>query len=176
MHLALAPATCPHAVGLDKWFVLRYIRVMNYLKDLQATAVHLLELEFLFHGIFNVDVSQDKDKVTSIKRYKVLKVIETDGPQNLTVLCQRFHMRKNSCSELLDRMIKDELVERTPSDTDRRKIYFHLTGKGTELIGNFEERFAERISTLFKDLPEDEVKEFMGALETMIAVAKKISV
>ena len=162
--------------GVDKWFVLRYIRVMNYLESLRAMTVHLLELESLFHGIFSVDVLQDKDKVTSIKRYKVLKVIETDGPQNLTVLCRRFHMRKNSCSELLDRMLKDELVERTPSDTDRRKIYFHLTGKGTELIGNFEERFAERISTLFKDLPGNEVNEFMDALKTMVTVAKKISV
>lgn len=154
---------------------MRYIRAMNYLENLQAMTVHLLELESLFHGIFNIDISQDKDKVTSIKRYKVLKMIETDGPQNLTVLCQRFHMRKNSCSELLDRMIKDELVERTPSNTDRRKIYFHLTGKGKELIGKFEEHFAERISTLFKDLPEGEVSEFMTALKTMVTVAKKIS-
>lgn len=137
---------------------------------------NLLELESLFHGIFNVDISVQKDKVTSIKRYKILKTIEKKGQQNLTGLCETLHMRKNSCSELLDRMIKDKLVERTPSPDDRRKIYFNLTEKGKQLIREFEKHFAERVSVLFRDIPDSEVNEFFSALEIMIAVAKRINV
>ena len=155
---------------------MRYIRVMNYLEGLHTMAGHLLELESLFHGIFKVDLSLHKDKVTSIKRYQVLKIIEKEGPQNLTGLYRSFHMRKNSCSELLNRMIKDELVERTPSTEDRRKIFFHLTGRGKQLIRDFEKHFVKRVSMLFENLPGSEIMEFVRALEVIVAAAKKINI
>lgn len=129
----------------------------------------------MFHGIYSIESPLQKERRTSIRRYQLLKILEEKGRENLTGLCSYFHMRKNSCSELLDRMIKDKLVQRTPSTEDRRKIYFHLTERGKQLITESENLFLERISALFKDLSDIELEEFIAALETIVGIARKLN-
>lgn len=148
---------------------------MNYQEELRLIAASLLELESLFHGLYNIDIPMHKDKKTGIRRYQVLKILEKEEEQNLTDLNRFLHMRKNSCSELLDRMVKDGLLERNPSREDRRKTFFRLTGTGRRAIGEFEDLFVGRISKLFQDLPDTEVKRFVDSLETIIGIAKKIN-
>jgi len=147
---------------------------MNYQRDFKVIAASLLELEALFHSFYHIESPLPKDRSTSIRRYQVLKLLEQNKSMNLTELCERFNIRKNTCSELLDRMIKDSLVDRTPSQEDRRKIFFSVAKKGKEVIGEFEELLLKSISGLFKEIPDEETSEFVKALETVIAMAKKL--
>lgn len=50
-------------------------------------------------------------------------------------LAERLHLRHHSAVGLVDRLARRQLVRRTPSQVDRRRVEVHLTAKGSALIG-----------------------------------------
>jgi len=149
---------------------------MDYKDRLRLLLVDFMQLQSLFHKIYQVEMPMYRHRITNIRRYQVLKILEMEGEINLTGLCQGIQLRKNSCSELLDRMMKDSLISRLPSDSDRRMTYFSLTERGKEAVKEFEEMMAGRLAEWFKDLSEQEVAGFMSALSTLIDLSRKIKI
>ena len=159
---------------VDNLFVLRYIRVMNYRDDLYEIASHLMELEAFFHGTFIYHFPLEGKKKTTMQRYRILKIVERSGPQNLTQLCDRLRVKKNSLSELLDRMIKDGLLEREASQQDRRKTFFRLTPAGERSIREFEEHLFAGVSRVLDALPVEDAETFVVSLKNIIKVSGKM--
>ena len=159
---------------VDKWFVLRYIRVMNYQDDLYNIASHLMELEAFFHGTFIYHFPLEGKKKTTMQRYRILKIVGRSGPQNLTQLCDRLRVKKNSMSELLDRMIKDGLLEREISREDRRKTFFRLLPAGERSIREFEEHLFSGVSRALDALSPEDAETFIVSLKNIIKVSGKM--
>lgn len=149
---------------------------MNYKKDLSEIVAHLLELEAFFHNTFIHHLPLKGERKTTLQRYRILKTLEKSGSLNLTELCTTFNIKKNTCSELLDRMARDGLVVRNLSVTDRRKIYFVLTDGGSALIEEFENHLVTGISRGLEKLSEAEVETFICSLKNIIEASKKIKI
>ncbi len=137
-------------------------------------ASHLMELEAFFHGTFIYHFPLEGKRKTSMQRYRILKTVERSGPQNLTQLCDAFQMKKNSLSELLDRMIKDGLLEREISREDRRKTFFRLSPAGERSVREFEEHLFEGVSRVLAALSPEDVETFIVSLKNIIKVSGKI--
>jgi DNA-binding MarR family transcriptional regulator len=149
---------------------------MNYKEDLSDIVDHLMELESFFHSIFVHHFPLKGEKKATLQRYRILKTLGKTGSRNLTELCTAFDMKKNTCSELLDRMVRDGLVERILSEQDRRKTYFALTDRGIALISDFENHLVKGISQGLESLSPAEVDTFITSLKNIIGVSKKIKI
>lgn len=149
---------------------------MDYKDRLRLLLVDFMQLQSLFHKIYQVEMPLSPHRITNIRRYQVLKMLEMEGQINLTGLCRYIQLRKNSCSELLDRMMKDDLISRLPSDSDRRMTYFSLTERGKQAVNEFEDMMAERLAGWFQGLSEPEVAGFISALTTLIELSRKIKI
>lgn len=63
----------------------------------------------------------------------------------ITELAERLQVRHHSAVGLVDRLVRRQLLRRTPSSTDRRRVELHLTRQGEKLI--------ERLSAIhFREL------------------------
>ena len=126
---------------------------MNKNDRLPFIAAHLNELGLLFHNLLAGGAFLGPDKRTNIARYKILKSLDMHGAHCLTDISHCAHYKKNTLSELLDRMVSGGLVLRRSNDRDRRKTDLSVTAAGRATIKNFEKAFVRVMNDYLVTLP-----------------------
>jgi len=83
--------------------------------------------------------------VTPQQHQALLAIKGFPGREQVTVgeLAERLQLRHHSVVGLIDRLVLEKLVARTPSDEDRRRVLVQLTRRG--------EKTLENLSTLHRE-------------------------
>jgi len=89
-------------------------------------------------------------------RYNVLAVLRrtTSGPCSQTELARELLQSESNLSTLLERMRKDGLISRVPSETDRRKALIGLTPAGSDALCRADQARARAARPIFHALDE----------------------
>ncbi len=148
---------------------------MNYRKEIKSISNSLIDLVLLFHGPYRVGYSITKEKRTNLQRYLILKLIERNKKMNITSISKCLDIKKNTLSELINRMVNDKLLYRKISDNDRRKVYFSLTKFGKENIEEFEKNYENKLTGFIDKMKKEEAKELIELFKQMINLSKKIN-
>ncbi len=72
----------------------------------------------------------------SPNHYRTLIMLKHFGPDNMGSLAKKIAVSKQQMTPIIDRLAKDELIIRMPSETDRRIINIALTDKGEALLNS----------------------------------------
>ena len=147
---------------------------MNKNERLAFVAAHLNELGSLFHDLLGGGAflgSNRRDRRTNIARYMILKSLAARGARCLTDISSCSHYKKNTLSELLDRMVSDGLVLRRDNDRDRRKTDLSLSAAGRAAIGAFERAFIRVMNDYLGTLPADRRQAFLDALGALVEIS-----
>ena len=91
-------------------------------------------------------------------QFAVLHVLWQRDGQLSSELGERIQLDSATMTGLLDRMEKRNLVQRRPSDDDRRKSHIFLTEKGRELQFVPADLMVEANGELLSDFSEEEVQ------------------
>ena len=91
-----------------------------------------------------------------------LKVIE---------LSKKAGLEPSTMTGLLDRMERDELVERTTDPTDRRVLRIHLTKVGRQVRDPVLNVVDRVITHVFDGIPQDDIKQTKNLLRHVLANA-----
>jgi DNA-binding MarR family transcriptional regulator len=69
-------------------------------------------------------------------RYEVLRLLSfsREGRLALSVIGERLMVHPTSVTNAIDRLVKSGLVDRTPDDEDRRRVYASLTAEGQRVL------------------------------------------
>lgn len=81
---------------------------------------------------------------------EVLTVMHEGHPLSLVEVGERLVCESGSPSRLIEGMVKAELVERTPSSTDQRKVSLTLTKRGEQLyqqVAQIEQFFTQLVNS-----------------------------
>ncbi|MGD9078757.1 MAG: MarR family transcriptional regulator [Desulfobacterales bacterium] len=95
-----------------------------------------------------------------------LKVIE---------LSKKAGLEPSTMTGLLDRMERDELVERTTDPTDRRVLRIHLTEVGRQVRDPVLNVVDRVITHVFDGIPQDDIKRTKNLLRHVLANAHENS-
>jgi DNA-binding MarR family transcriptional regulator len=147
---------------------------MNKNDRLAFVAAHLNELGSLFHDLLGGGAflgSDRRDQRTNIARYQILKSLDIHGAHCLTDISQRAHYKKNTLSELLDRMVSDGLVLRRSNDRDRRKTDLAITAAGRAAIKKFEQTFVRVMNDYLVTLPAAMRQSFLSSLGSLVEIS-----
>jgi DNA-binding MarR family transcriptional regulator len=144
---------------------------MNKDERLVYVAAHLNELGALFHDLLGGGAFLGPDKRTNIARYKILKSLAAPGVHCLTDISSCVHYKKNTLSELLDRMVSDGLVLRRSNDSDRRKTDLAVAAAGRAAIKNFEQAFVRVMNEYLVTLPAPLRNSFLNSLGSLIEIS-----
>jgi DNA-binding MarR family transcriptional regulator len=76
--------------------------------------------------------------ITPQQHQALLAIKGFPGRDHVTVgeLAERLQLRHHSTVGLIDRLVADKLVERTPSTQDRRQVFVQLTRHGEHVLEN----------------------------------------
>jgi DNA-binding MarR family transcriptional regulator len=149
---------------------------MNQKNDLSFIVSHILELTVLLHVLFRMEKTTAHENKTNVIRYYILKWLIKKSPRNLTEISVSLVIKKNTLSELLDRMVKDGLIQRQFDLGDRRKILLSITDTGRSAVQGFEDVFTKNIERFMEKLAIGERRAFLTAAATMIRISKHVEI
>lgn len=149
---------------------------MNQKNDLSFIVSHILELTVLLHVLFRMEKTTAHENKTNVIRYYILKWLIKKSPRNLTEISVSLVIKKNTLSELLDRMVKDGLIQRQFDLGDRRKILLSITDTGRSAVRGFEDVFTKNIERFMEKLAVGERRAFLTAAATMIRISKHVEI
>jgi len=75
--------------------------------------------------------------------WRVLRAVERRGPLSQSWLALRCGCGPSNVTRVVDRLVQQGLVARTPSDTDRRQILAALTPAGTAALADADVALAD---------------------------------
>jgi DNA-binding MarR family transcriptional regulator len=140
---------------------------MKYMARLAGVSSHLMTLTGFFHGVLRVKTQLPG---TYVVRFHILKSLAPPGPHHLTEVSGALNIKKNTLSELLDRMVRDGLVRRAVSPKDRRMTILRLTPRGRAAIREFEKGLLERMERFLDGLGEEDRRDLVRAIESLVRI------
>jgi DNA-binding MarR family transcriptional regulator len=146
---------------------------MNYIARLSRISPHVMMLTGFFHGVFKSAPGAGADVRTNVVRYHILKSLDRRGPHHPTEISAYLQVKKNTLSELLDRMVRDGLVVRAYAPDDRRKVLLTLTPRGRTAVKRFETSLVEHLTRFLDNFGEDDRRELVGSLESLVRILMK---
>ncbi len=102
------------------------------------------------------------------QQYNVLRILRGQYPEGLTTseILQRMMEKNAGVSRLVDRLIKKGLVNKSPSDFDKRLVDVTINQKGLQIVENMDlER--HRIDEIYSNLSEQEIDTMNALLDKM---------
>lgn len=106
-------------------------------------------------------------------QYKTLLSLSDMGPCTLNALSRELDVATSSASQMVDRLVAMELVERTTADKDRRSIVLTSTDRGEKLLETIKEEILKRYQELFNNLGTAEQNNLAGAIHTLVRILEK---
>ncbi len=147
---------------------------MNYMDRLSRVSSHVMTLTGFFHGVIRLEgpfrPPAPPEARTNVVRYHILKCLERPGPHHLTEISATLNIKKNTTSELLDRMVRDKLVSRKYPSDDRRMVLLSLTPKGRASIKEFEKSLMANIENFLGTLSGPDRRDLVLAIESLVRI------
>lgn len=105
-------------------------------------------------------------------QFVALQWLQEEGDMTIGELSQRMYLACSTTTDLIDRMEKNELVERVKDEKDRRVVRIHLLEKGTVIIKDV---INERQIYLEGVLSEMSPEEVLSIEQGMAALQEKMN-
>jgi DNA-binding MarR family transcriptional regulator len=145
---------------------------MNYLARLSGFSSQLMTLTGFFHGVLRVRQAGVSAK-TNVVRYHILKCLERRGAHHLTEVSAFLNTKTNTLSELLDRMVRDGLVQRSFATDDRRVTLLRITPLGRAAIREFEKGLMDKLGHYLEGLAREDREDLVQAIESLARILER---
>lgn len=108
----------------------------------------------------------------TLSQFGVLEVLVHVGPISVKEIGQKLLLTTSNLVTVIDNLVKQELVQRVPSEHDRRSIIIHLTDKGRGFIEPIFKNHLEELLNAFSVLEEHQL-ETLGSLSKDLGLKQK---
>ncbi|WP_449536422.1 MarR family winged helix-turn-helix transcriptional regulator [Ferdinandcohnia sp. Marseille-Q9671] len=99
----------------------------------------------------------------------VLAEIRTSGPLKQVELTETLGYSKSTITNMAEKLVKLDLIERTYDSSDRRTVYLKITAKGMEAL-NESEAIGKKIhNELFSILSDEELSNYIEIQKKLLA-------
>jgi DNA-binding MarR family transcriptional regulator len=110
----------------------------------------------------------------TVPQLKSLFYISRHGRVNLTGLASGIRVTPANVTGIVDRLVEQGLLTRTPDPDDRRVSWLTVTGKGKTLTNDLREGRAQEMRRILDKLTEEELSTVARGFE-LVARAAEIS-
>jgi DNA-binding MarR family transcriptional regulator len=102
----------------------------------------------------------------TLQQFNVLRILRGQHPGSIStsVIRDRMLDRNSDASRIVDRLHRQELVDKQPCPSDRRLVDVRISDKGLQLLETIDKNQAE-IDNLIGNLDENEVSTFNDLLD-----------
>ncbi len=98
-------------------------------------------------------------------QFNALWHLDESGAITMGELCRKMYLACSTATDLIDRMERNELIERERDSSDRRVIRLHITDKGREVIGQVMRARRQYLSGILTKMSDDDKTRLIEALD-----------
>jgi MarR family transcriptional regulator, 2-MHQ and catechol-resistance regulon repressor len=106
--------------------------------------------------------------------YQVLRILERKGPLPMSAIGKRLIIAKQNMTPLIDKLMRDGLVERRNDTSDRRVINIVITERGTKFLEESRTALKRIIKGNLSELGREDIQLLDSAFQTIKAVVSKL--
>lgn len=139
-------------------------------KDINSTFPNnrvkaLLNIIYTANWITSCQNEFFKDFGISPQQYNILRILRgADEPLKVQTIKDRMLERSPNATRLMDKLCAKKLIERLPSENDRRVVEITITSAGKELLESIPNNLNNE---LLKNLNEEEAEQLSNLLDKM---------
>lgn len=108
----------------------------------------------------------ENDKKQELKRasYLILLLISKNGPMGVKSIAEKLHLDISTVSRQAAGLMKDELLEKKQSETDRRSYLYDINDKGHDVILHIRQGRKQRFAKIIDEWEDKEIEDFAHLL------------
>jgi MarR family 2-MHQ and catechol resistance regulon transcriptional repressor len=159
-------------ISAQKLNELRGISVSEIFSPLTDERLAVLTFLHIHHTADVVTKAVDRDLSTrnlTIARYAILRMLSGREPVPLSWVADRHFSQRSNITAVVDRLVRDGLVERLPDAVDRRVIRVQLTKLGAETVQATRAPHLEFLANIMSPLNADEMRQLIELLDKLSA-------
>ncbi|QHQ34185.1 MarR family winged helix-turn-helix transcriptional regulator [Algicella marina] len=103
-------------------------------------------------------------------QFRVLQIISEHGYATATTIALRMRVTQATVTSLVDKLVREEMVEREKSTADRRQINIHITSKGVKTVTEAPDPLQQRFVRKFSAMADWEQMMLVASLERVAAM------
>ncbi|MDD5085512.1 MAG: MarR family transcriptional regulator [Candidatus Omnitrophica bacterium] len=126
------------------------------------------EIQFKFSRFFTRMFSSEK---LSVPQIFVLAQLFREGDLPMNQLAKYLGITRPAVTNLIDRLVKEDYVERIANSDDRRVILARLKKKGRDIVGKLEAKWVDFLTktvSKFSRSEQDTIRDFYRSLSKSI--------
>jgi len=124
-------------------------------------------LLYTFNALVKLSREVLKEHGISGPQYGVLRILQRRGPSTMTELSEELLVTAGNVTGLVDRLVRDGLVERQAGRRDRRVVRTRLTDAGRALVEEAAATHHRFLSRLLEGSSEADKKRLLELLEQL---------
>ena len=131
----------------------------------------ITEMEFLLRKISGIIKRKGREILNDFPitppQFVALQWLNEDGDMTIGELSNKMYLAFSTTTDLIDRMEKNELVERVRNQKDRRVVRIHLLDKGKLIIDEVLEARRDYLTRVVETIGQNEVDQMMISLKQL---------
>jgi len=102
-------------------------------------------------------------------QYNVLRILSgaKGNPISVNTILEQMVQRSSNVTRIVDKLTQKGLVERTLSDTDRRKMDIIITDKGNELLNKLDKKVKDFHKPMMNNLTQEEAESLKQLIKKL---------
>ncbi len=148
------------------------------IKDLVEIEMRMLEVKNMFSGISTEMVKNSVGIMgfsVNMSQLKAMTVFSEDSPLSMGELCKMANVKMPSMTEVVDRFVKEGVLERIRNNEDRRVVKVKMTAKGKKMHQEVLKRRADELTKMFGVLTTQDRKKLVDSLKSISEILTKVT-
>ena len=115
-----------------------------------------------------------KEYGLTLHQMSVIWYLRKTDDMSMSQCAEKLHVTKQQATQLVDNLVKKQLINRVHLESNRRIIKIELTEKGIQVIKEVENRYIKKFIDETDKLKKKEIEEFLNAIEVINRILPRL--
>jgi DNA-binding MarR family transcriptional regulator len=114
-----------------------------------------------------------EERAATMMQYAALKSLKGNEKSTVGDIAVQLKLSKSSATQLIERLVKADLVERFHDQKDRRIVRVAITSAGEQKMLELRKKFIHKMSKIFSKIPDADLKKLVRIHANLITTLQK---
>ena len=114
-----------------------------------------------------------EERTATIMQFSALKYLRDHKHSTVGDVAMQLKLSKSSATQLIERLVKADLVERVDDTEDRRIVRIVITSAGEQKFIELKKKFIAKMGKIFSKIPDEDLQELIRIHTNLIATLQK---
>ena len=122
----------------------------------------------LIHKIIILDRNEKACQGVTLSQHYAIAALHRKKELTMNALSNELGLAMSTLTRIVDVLVRDGIIQRNPSETDRRKVLVSLTEKGQQIARKLESCTQKFWLNIVKSIPEEKKPELRENLKMIL--------